>query len=231
MWESTEQAVKKVKESLSLANQYQSKLSPQVLGLEGMTGLKTRHFYNNLLGGDTNLNYLEIGTWRGSSFISSMYRNLNVKGYAVDDFNPNYGGTNMGVLNLELFKKNTQECLYAGEKFETIISEFYQFDPLSVPKIDTYLYDGDHIEHFQYNAFKRIFPCFADICVVIIDDYNALEVQSGTDKALKEFGKEIPFKVIHEEKIVYTTDGSHTPLEKAQIEFWNGIYVAVLEKA
>ena len=37
-----------------------------------MTGIKTRHFYNNILNTD-DARYLEIGAWKGSSICSAMY--------------------------------------------------------------------------------------------------------------------------------------------------------------
>ena len=81
-----------------------------------------------------------------------------------------------------------------------------------------------------YNAFKKMHPCFSDICVVVIDDWNATGVQDGTNRAKLEFGKEIPFEICFEKEVRYTYDGSHTPIEIATTEYWNGIYVAVLKR-
>jgi hypothetical protein len=51
-----------------------SKLTDDILSMEGMTGKKTRHFYNNLLNTE-DARYLEIGCWKGSSVCSAMYGN------------------------------------------------------------------------------------------------------------------------------------------------------------
>jgi hypothetical protein len=230
MWDSIEQAIRQIKTSFENANNHQSKLTKNILKMEGMTGKKTRHFYNNLLEHKNKLNYLEIGVWRGSSFTSAMYKNTNVTGLAVDDFNPNYGGRNSGAENYNLFLKNTNFFLTNEEKYDVLVKEFYKIEPEKLPKFDVYLYDGDHIEHFQYNAFKKMYSCFADICVIVIDDYNATSVQEGTERAKKELGVTIPFKIIYETDIKYTNDGSHTPIDIAEKEFWNGIYVCVLER-
>ena len=230
MWNSTEQAAQQIQKSFKNANDYKSKLTDDILKMEGMTGKKTRHFYNNLLDTENKLNYLEIGVWRGSSFTSAMYKNTNATGLAIDDFNPNYGGPNSGAENYNLFLKNTSSFLTNGEKYDVLVKEFYQIEPEKLPKFDVYLYDGDHIEHFQYNAFKKMYPCFADVCVVVIDDYNATGVQEGTERAKKEFGTSIPFRITHEAHVKYTNDGSHTPIDVAEKEFWNGIYFCVLEK-
>jgi len=230
MWKSTDEAIKQVVKSFELAEANNSKITPEILSLEGMTGIKTKHFYNNLLSGETRLNYLEIGVWRGSSFISSMYKNMNVQGLAIDDFNPNYGGPGAGAENQRIFLDNLNKHLHSGEKFNVKVEEFYKLDPKELPKTDVYLYDGDHIEHFQYNAFKKMHECFADICIVVIDDWNAKGVQDGTNRAKSEMPSEIPFEIVYEREIKYTEDGSHTPIDLAKSEYWNGIYVAVLKK-
>lgn len=230
MWNSTEQATKQIKTSFENANNHQSKLTEDILKMEGMTGKKTRHFYNNLLEHKNKLNYLEIGVWRGSSFTSAMYKNTNVTGLAVDDFDPNYGGPNSGIENYNLFVKNTTSFLINKEKYNILTEEFYKIEPEKLPKFDVYLYDGDHGENFHYDAFKKMYSCFADICIVIIDDFNWLEVQQGTERAKKELGTTIPYKIIYETDVKYTTNGETTPMDIAKEEFWNGIYVCVLEK-
>lgn len=229
MWDNITQAIYQVENSFKNADKLKSKLTEDIITLEGMTGKKTRHFYNNLLDTRKKTKYLEIGSWRGSSFISAMYKNNNAWGMAIDDFNPHYGGPNAGVDNLSIMKSNCEKFL-SKDKYEINVQEFYALDVKTLPTFDVYLYDGDHVEHFQYNAFKKMYPCFADICIVVIDDYNATGVKNGTERAKKEFGSTIPFKVVHEKEITYTTDGSHTPIDIAKEEYWNGIYVCVLEK-
>lgn len=66
--------IEHVKHSVHLAYHNQSKLSDDIMLLDGMTGTKTRHLYNNICSMGYR-NYLEIGTWKGSSFISALYHN------------------------------------------------------------------------------------------------------------------------------------------------------------
>ena len=63
-----------VKKSLEKTDKLQSKLTDEILNIPGMSGKKTRHFYNNLLNSE-NARYLEIGTWKGSSVCSAMCNN------------------------------------------------------------------------------------------------------------------------------------------------------------
>jgi len=51
-----------------------SKITDDIIQMEGMSGTKTRHFYNNLLNTE-DARYLEIGTWKGSSVCSAMCNN------------------------------------------------------------------------------------------------------------------------------------------------------------
>ena len=66
--------IKHVEHALNNADQNISFISEEIKSIEGMTGEKTRHFYNNLLNMD-DARYLEIGTWKGSSVCSAMYGN------------------------------------------------------------------------------------------------------------------------------------------------------------
>jgi hypothetical protein len=51
-----------------------SKNTNDIINMEGMSGTKTRHFYNNLLNTEDS-RYLEIGTWKSSSVCSAMCGN------------------------------------------------------------------------------------------------------------------------------------------------------------
>lgn len=231
MWESVEQAVNHIKHSLCETHSFRSKLVPEILQLEGHSGTKTRLFYNNLLNCNVPLNYLEIGSYMGSSFVSAMYKNFNVNGIAVDNYDIKYCITQEeSDKRYGIFLKNVDTFLSNGEKTLHLKEDFYNLNVQELPKLDVYLFDGDHAEKDQYDAFKVMYPCFADICVVIIDDYNQLSVQSGTELALAEMPDQIPFEVKYKKKITYTSDGSHTPFRVAMKEFWNGTCIFVLEK-
>ena len=231
MWESVEQAVNHIKHSLCETHLFRSKLVPEILQLEGHSGTKTRLFYNNLLNCNVPLNYLEIGSYMGSSFVSAMYKNFNVNGIAVDNYDIKYCITQEeSDKRYGIFLKNVDTFLSNGEKTLHLKEDFYNLNVQELPKLDVYLFDGDHAEKDQYDAFKVMHPCFADICVVIVDDYNQLSVQSGTELALAEMPDQIPFEVKYKKKITYTSDGSHTPFRVAMKEFWNGTCIFVLEK-
>ena len=56
------------------AEKCRSKCSTDIMDLDGMSGVFTRHFYNNVVSME-NTRYLEIGTWKGSSTCSAMFGN------------------------------------------------------------------------------------------------------------------------------------------------------------
>ena len=66
-----------------------SKITEEIIEMEGMSGIKTRHFYNNLLN-RADARYLEIGTWKGSSVCSAMCGN-QAKVVCIDNWSQ-FGG-------------------------------------------------------------------------------------------------------------------------------------------
>ena len=84
-----------------------SKLSPEVLHIQGMAGHCTRHLYNNLLSMD-DARYLEIGTYKGASTCAAMYENKALvvciddwSGILKDPNNPYDIGKNEFLKNFE----------------------------------------------------------------------------------------------------------------------------------
>ena len=65
--------IEHINTSLLKADNYTSKINDEILNIGGMTGKKTRHFYNNICSMD-DARYLEIGTWKGSSLNRHPYR-------------------------------------------------------------------------------------------------------------------------------------------------------------
>ena len=129
--------------------------------------------------------------------------------------------------------KILQKILY--EDLQKIFWPFLAFWFLALisedlPKIDVYFFDGEHDLESQFDAFNHIHEALADICVVVIDDYNFQSVQEGTEKAKAAMQESIPFKVFYDKAIKTTEDGTHVPIEQGAIGYWNGMYVALLER-
>ena len=78
---------KVVEVCLDIGDKRESKLKehPRLAESYGITGLRTKHFLNSLLSSG-NLKYLELGVYRGASIACAMYKNTEVKAFAVDNW-------------------------------------------------------------------------------------------------------------------------------------------------
>ena len=80
----TDNLILHVKNCLKNTELLSSKLTNEILEMYGMSGYKTRHLYNNLCN-NSDIKLLEIGTFKGSTTCSLIYKN-NILGFCVDDF-------------------------------------------------------------------------------------------------------------------------------------------------
>jgi hypothetical protein len=185
-----------------------------------MSGNKTRHLYNNICNLN-NAHYLEVGTWKGSSFISALYKN-NIKATCIDN-GSQFGGP------VSEFYKNMFIYLgynYNNENINIIDKDCWSitYDDIIYP-INIFLYDGDHSYESQKKAITYYYKYFSKYIIIIIDDWIVSDdrVKKGTLDGLHEmnliihYSKEIP--------LVNTTK-EHTGGDT----FWNGCGIFVCEK-
>jgi hypothetical protein len=208
--------IEHVEKAFEKAEKGESKVTDEILNMDGMTGKKTRHFYNNLLNKE-DIRYLEIGTWKGSSVCSAMYGN-KAKIVCIDNWSE-YGGPKNDFL------KNFYE--YKGENDAKFIEDdCFKVDISKLPKFNIYLYDGEHSINSHYRALNYYYDCLDNVFIFIVDDWNWIEVRNGTYYALKKLN----FNVLYQKEIHLTNDNSHTPVDLAKETWHNGIYVAILQK-
>ncbi len=190
------------------AEKLESKLPPDILAMHGMSGFKTRHFYNNLLDKD-DVRYLEIGTWMGSSVCSAMYGNKATI-VCIDNW------SEFGGLKDELLKNiNT----YKGENNVTFVEgDCFQVDVSRLPKFNIYMYDGNHSEQSHFNALVHYYDCLDDVFVFVVDDWDWDVVRQATRASIKHLN----LTVLYEREVFLTG----VPV----YNWWNGIYVAILQK-
>ncbi len=206
-----------VEQSFEKAFRNESKINDEIMELDGMTGTKTRHFYNNVLS-MADARYLEIGVWAGSSSCAAMFGN---KAYCVfmDDWSGFGGPKDKFMENFNKFKgENNAEfieadCFNHQEDFGT--------------KFNIYLFDGDHSESSQCRAITDYIKWMDDVFIFICDDWNWSEVRNGTKKGFKDNNLE----VIWEKEVRLTDDDTFTKdQELAKSNFWNGIACFVIKK-
>jgi hypothetical protein len=193
-----------------------SKLPPEVFNILGMTGWLTRHFYNNLLNTE-DARYLEIGTWMGSSVCSAMCGNKATV-VCIDNWSEFGGPKEDFMKNFDRFKGHNNAVFIEADCFRLDIS--------TLPKFNIYLYDGNHTMDSQYKALSHYYDCLDDVFIFIVDDWNMAEIREGTMNAIHDLG----LKVHYKREIRMTWDNTHTPFDIAGKTWWNGIFVAVLEK-
>ena len=190
-----------------------SKINEEIIKLEGMTGTKTRHFYNNLLSSINDPVYLEIGTWKGSSLCSAMYKNKATV-ICIDNWSEFSGPKQEFLDNFEKYK---------GENNASFIEQdCFKVDINTLPKCNVYLYDGGHSEEDHYKALMYYYPCLADESVFLVDDWNWQQVRDGTYRAIKDLN--VDYKLI---EIRTSNDNSTTHMSDG---WWNGIGIFILNK-
>ena len=205
-----------IERSFQNAENHTSKITSDIISMEGMSGTKTRHFYNNLLNTE-DARYLEIGTWKGSSVCSAMCGNkANV--VCIDNWSEFGGPKDEFLANFKKFKGNNNA--------QFIENNCYNVDVSVLPKFNIYMYDGNHTNQSHYNALLHYYNCLDDIFIFIVDDWNWKDVRDGTVDSIQKLN----LKVMYEKEIRLTWDNSVTPEPELSKNWWNGIYVAILQK-
>ena len=193
-----------------------SNVTDEILALDGMTGTLTRHFYNNLMS-MPDARYLEIGTWKGSSVCSAMCGN-RASVLCIDNWSEFEGPKEEFMTNFFNYKGENDALFVEADCFQVDVSNF--------PKFNVYLYDGEHSEDSHYKALLHYISCLDDIFIFIVDDWNWQTVRDGTFSSFEKLN----LKVLFEKEIRLTHDDTHTPAAYAKQSWWNGIYVAILQK-
>lgn len=206
------------------AEKNESKLSKvyggsEILQIEGMTGEKTRHLYNNLLNFH-DARYLEIGTWTGSSVCSAMFNNKATI-VCVDNWSE-FDGRNVRLKffnNIEQFKgQNT---------LRFIEDDCFVINTKDLPKFNIYLYDGGHRYEDHFRALSHFVNCLDDIFIFIVDDWNWSWIRRATFDSIKANR----LKIIWKHEIILTKNDEHTPEIESRETWWNGIGVFLLENS
>jgi hypothetical protein len=194
-----------------------SGLSDDILALEGMSGKKTRHFYNTIVKNTPNPVYLEIGTWKGSSVCSAMYDNT-AKVVCIDNWGEFGGPKDQFIRLFELYK---------GKNDATFIErDCFTVDVTQLPTFNIYMYDGGHSYKDHYTALTHYIDCMDNTFIFIVDDWNWERVRTGTRDSIRDLCLEI----VYEKEIRTSMDESVPPEPALSNNWWNGIYIAVLQK-
>jgi len=183
-----------------------SKITNDIINMDGMSGTKTRHFYNNLLN-TSDARYLEIGCWKGSTVCSAMCKNKATV-VCIDNWSQFGGPKEEFLVNFSKYKGDNNAFF--------IEQDCFQVDITSLPKFNIFMYDGDHSCESHYKALLYYYDCLDDIFIFIVDDWNHPDTREGTYKSIIQLN----LTVLYSKEI---------KIQSAET-WWNGIYVAILKK-
>lgn len=204
--------IQHVNDCLNKTDKLETKLNQEVLSINGMIGLKTKIFYNNLLS-MKNSKYLEIGCFKGASVCNAMYDN---EAYVVCIDNFCEFGNNRDELLNNLNKFAGKNVVYFIE------NDCFNVDLSMHPKFNIYMYDGNHDEISQYKALSILDKYLENEFIFVVDDWNHKPTRDGTQRAIHDMN----YKILFEKEIRLSNDDTVT----SDIMWWNGCYVAVLQK-
>ena len=213
--------------SIANAANLQSKITNELLQIEGMTGKMTKHFYNNLLELD-EAKYLEIGCYKGSSTCSALYKN-KAEFVCIDNWHDFFlNELHNGISStppITDFLNNI--AMYKGENKLVFYNEdCFTIDVNKLGKFNIYMYDGDHTYESQYNALKYYIDNMDDVFIYVVDDWNEEPVRRGTFDAIRDLKLENMWNY----EIRLTNNNKHTPPDIAHATWWNGMYICILRK-
>lgn len=182
--------------------------------VEGLSSNKVRRLLNWLCKPE-GTNYLEIGVSRGSTFIPALWDNEAV-GTCIDIWDSHWAltGAQRGDLEANL------ALHLPGRAINIIEHDMFSVDLNLIPlDVNVFFYDGPHSRKGQYQAFAYYDPVFAPRFVALVDDWNNIEAKEETRRAFKDLG----YRVATEWVLPGTP-----PRDEAR--WWNGLYVAIVEK-
>ncbi|MDX1968870.1 MAG: exostosin family protein [Planctomycetaceae bacterium] len=200
-----------VERAIQAAESRDSLLSRAALSLQGMSSGKVRHFLNNL----RPRRYLEVGVWRGSTFVAACFGRQLASATAID----NFGAFQQGTDGAEQFQANANAML-PNQPVTLRTGSFFDLPADLLPQnVDVFFYDGDHRPEAQREAMVRGWPLLADEAVVVVDDTNFPGVVEATRQGLAQ----VKADVVHEWLLPARFNGDTE-------QWWNGLYVAVIAK-
>ena len=188
-----------------------------VLQINGMSGKKYRKLINAIVNKIDNPKYLEIGAWKGSTLCAAISGN-RVSATVIDNWSQFDGPKDVFQQNLDRVK---------DQNFITVIeSDFRQVDWNTVGKHNIYMFDGPHEKQDHIDSLTLVAPALMNEFILIIDDWNNKDVQSGTLSALESLSW--PFSYI---EILTSLDGSYPSSTFENSDWHNGYFIASVAKS
>ncbi len=201
--------VSHVESCLKNTDNYNSKLTDEILNMEGKSGKKNRHLYNNLCAFNRT-KYLEIGSWKGSSVCSALYDN-KITCLCIDNWSQ-FGGPKTEFLeNFNKYKGNNDA--------EFLERDCWNIDTTCIGRFNIYSYDGMYGLQYNYDALSKYYHALDDEFIFLVNNWNIEEVKSETYKAISD----LKINILFDKEIVTSNNNLNN-------DWSNGIAIFVLEK-
>jgi predicted O-methyltransferase YrrM len=165
--------------------------------------------------------YLEVGTFLGSSVISAMYGNEDTTHATVVENWAHYGGTKGA------FYENLRTYGVSNRSMTVLEADFFSVDFDALGKqFDIYMYDAYHSYESQFRAITFIWKHLAvHGAIVVIDDWNYPRVRQGTLDGFQAVGANI----VERFEITNRANGAKLSTDPISLnEFWNGIGIFIV---
>lgn len=213
-----------IESCIEYANLLVSKLPMEILNIQGMSSYKVRHLLNNICR-IPNCNYVEVGTYEGSTFCSSIYQN-NINATCIDVWH-----REQGSLSKSKFFDNISKLILKNDQMQStykiIDKDYFSLDLSEISNhgtIDIFFYDGPHSKEDTEKAIIKFWPLLKDTSILIIDDWDDIDVHAGGILALDIFKKDI----------IQTWQLPGDPNRAFNHHsqwWWNGILICLINKA
>lgn len=172
-----ENYINHVNKSIDNTIQNISNITQDILNIHGMSGVGTRHFYNNIVS-MPDARYLEIGVWKGSSVCAAMCNNKATV-VCIDNWSEFDGPKDAFIENFNKFKGDNDATFIETDSFKFDINNFKQ-------KFNIYMYDGCHDYKSHYEALTHYINSMDDTFIYIVDDWNWVTVRTPTLAAIAD---------------------------------------------
>jgi len=210
--------VRALQQAFSKACGEETRLSPALETMEGMSGRRYRRFANYLVAAVPQPAYLEVGSWTGSTLCAAIHGN-RLRAFAIDNWSM-FGGP------VQAFLRNVADCDSSDVDFNMLTEDFRRVDFSRLGRFNVYLFDGPHSRDDQYDGLAMAQPALDDEFVLVVDDWNWSQVRQGSFDAVRDLGLQVLYGI----EVRTTLDDSQPECVRQHSDWHNGYWLAVIRK-
>lgn len=214
--------LEKIEESLKKALTCETKLSQEILEINGLSGRKFRVMLNHLVYNVVDARYLEIGSWLGSTACSACFNN-KLKITCIDNWSQNF---DKNLIPKNEFDKNLKKVITPNIQFSLIQKNFRDINFSKIGKHNIYLYDAGHTYNDHYDAIDKVLPALTKKFILIVDDWNWKQVREATNDAIKKNS----LRIIAQVSVRTTRDDSSAIVTGKNSDWHQGCSFIILTK-